>query len=143
MKGFLVSAVLFLLPSLVVAQVTAPRVVTDVELTYRSTMTCNGVSISSFTTGTTQSTQVVASTVTLWGSITIQNVDTAANVFCDDNPSVSTGAANGVNDPLRGFELGYGSPGAAASFYLAPGQLWYCVNDSGSRISSVVVCRGR
>lgn len=143
MKGLLISAALFLLPSLVGAQVVTPRVVTDVEQTFRSTMTCVSVSIASATAAGGAATQVVSSTQTLWGSITIQNKDSSANAYFSDSINVASGTANGVTNALTGFEIAAGSPGGVASFYLAPGMLWYGVNDSGARATTVTICKGR
>lgn len=143
MKGFLVVAALFLLPSALMAQVVAPRVVTDVESTFRSTMTCVSVSIASATAAGGQATQIIASTGTLWGSATIQNKDSSANAYFSDSVNVASGTANGVLNPLTGFEIAAGTPGGSASVSLAPGELLYMVNDSGSRAATVTICKGR
>lgn len=144
MKGFLIFAAL-LLPAMASAQVIAPRQVMDVAQTFRSTMTCSGVQVSSAVAGGSQATSVVSSTQTLWLSISIQNQDATANVYCSDSVSVSTPLAAGTANPSLGWGLaGAATPtGGSGSFMLAPGELFYCVNDSGSRTSAIAVCKGR
>lgn len=143
MNKFLVSAALLLLPALVGAQVTAPRQVQFVEQTLMSTATCSSLLVSSATVAGGQATQVVTSSGTLWGSITIQNKDSSANVYFSDSVNVASGTANGVLNANTGYELAPGTPGGSASFLLGPGQLWYGVNDSGSRATVVTVCKGK
>jgi hypothetical protein len=141
MKGLLISAVFFLLPAAASAQVAVPRAVIDVAQTYRGNTKCPALLISSATVASNQATQVIASTITLWNSITIQNLDSGSNVYCSDSVNVTSGTANGTLNVNTGFELAKGTPGAAASFYIGPGQLWYCVND-GAAPSVAVVCKG-
>lgn len=140
---FLVLTGVLLFPAAASAQVIAPRVVTDVEQTYRSTMTCVSMLISSATAAGGAATQVIASTQTLWGSITIQNKDSSANAYFSDSISVTSGTANGVLNVNTGFEIGPGSPGGSANFYIGPGELWYGVNDSGARQTVITICKGR
>lgn len=142
MRLVFVAAALILLPALASAQVTTPQSVQNVVQTLRSTHTCAAVSVSSAVAAGGQATQVVASTMTLWSSITIQNLDTAVNLHCGDSVNVATRSANGVTNPLTGFMLAPGSPGGVAGFLLPPGALWYCVNDSGSRAATAEICKG-
>ena len=143
MRGLLISAaVLFLSAGAARAQVVAPRQVSDVEQTYRSTMTCTALLVSSATAAGGQATQVITSTQTLWGAVTIQNQDSSANVYVSDSIQVASSTASGVLNANTGFELAKGSPGGSGSFYIGPGELLYVVNDGGVGKTVVVICKG-
>lgn len=143
MRAFLFTAALFLLPAMASAAVENPRPTTFVEPSLISTMTCTTVSIASATVAGGQASQVITSTQTLWGSVTIQNRDSSVSLYVSDNVNVASGTANGTVNVLTGFQIAGGSPGGSASFLLPPGQLLYVVNDSGSRVSAATVCKGR
>lgn len=142
MKNFLISVALLVMPVLASAQIVAPRAVTDVELTFKSTMTCVSLAVSS-AANVNAPTQVIASTQTLWGSISIQNRDSTANIYCSDSVAVTSQTAAGTLNTATGWEIPAGSPGGASSFYIGPGQLWYCVNDTITRTSNISLCKGR
>lgn len=142
MKNFLISVALLVMPIMASAQVVAPQQVQNVELTYKSTMTCVSVSVAS-ATSSNQATQVIASTQTLWGSISIQNRDNTANVYCSDSVSVTSQTAAGTFNSATGWEIPAGAPGGAASFYIGPGELFYCVNDTITKASNISLCKGR
>ena len=142
MKFFWTLVLTAMLPALAGAQVQNPRVVTDMDLTFRSTMTCSGVSISSAGNVGLGATQVIKSTQTLWASISVQNLDPTCNVYCGDSVFVTSSTNSGAV-PNVGWELAPGYPGGSQSFFIGPGELFYCVNDTITRASTIAVCRGR
>ncbi len=168
MKGLLISAALFLLPALAAAQAVpyvnqgVPYQTTGVASQFRSTFTCFGVSISSYSSGagvvtsTYSVTPIFASTSTLVNGVTvafavnpyrkvnIQNLTNAADVFISDSIQVSS-----FSKTANAFVAGAGwmIPGVFTTTStwtteLVPGQQLYGTNSSGTKAAYITVCPG-
>lgn len=135
--------ILCLLALLVPIQARAldPQSTAGMAQQYSSTMTCSSLFVSSATLPG-QAT-VIISTSPAYRSVSIQNRSSTANVYCGDSVNVSSQTANGAFNANTGWELAPGSPGGSASFYLVPGEPFYCVNDTVTSTSTITACRGR
>ena len=117
-----------------------PEQVQAVAQQFGQVMTCLSVQVASGTVAANQATAM--NTAYGYRSIEVQNRDGSANLFCGTAISVSSQPGSAFN-AATGWEI----PGAATmpshTFYLVPGQILYCVNDSGSKVTFATVCKGR
>ena len=102
-----------------------------VQEVHLSTQTCDSISISSQT-----ATAVVNSTssagATDFTQLFLLNLSTSSSFMCSNSAHVSTRTT--VSNLAGGvwFDKAVtGAVGSAASIVLFPGEVWYCLNDSG------------
>jgi hypothetical protein len=101
------------------------------------------MSCSSFTFNTTaaevSSNTAVSSTTYAVSSISVTNLDTAANICCSDNPSVSCTALSPLyGDPVAGASSGQKNK---VTWVINPYQKWYCA--SSANLIPGVICKKR
>ena len=97
--------------------------------TARSSITCSGFSISNVSP-----TDVIVSTNFGYNHVAIQNIDTSANLWCSENPSVTTGASTSAHGWLI-------QPYAAVNWVIKRFTRWYCISDGATSTNSTV-CKG-
>lgn len=130
-----ITAMIFSVVALYFSQnASAQEAVIGTSEQFQSTMTCFGISVDSQVP-----TAIIASTQTLYRSISIQNRDTTANYYC--SPNVNVSSQTGTTFSTRtGILI---APGQTAGIVIAPAQQQYCLNDSANKRALGTACLGR